>query len=105
LRLDRIVAGYAIRAFWIGAITLAPSYVSKMTFYIKLSASIAASPDVVAAFAATRATAISMFALASLGSVIALLIVARLSLALPGIALGRDGVTLGSAWRVSKRNT
>jgi hypothetical protein len=105
LRLDRIVAGYAIRAFWIGAITLAPSYVRKMTFYIKLSASIAASPDVVAAFAATRATAISMFALASLGSVIALLIVARLSLALPGIALGRDGVTLGSAWRVSKRNT
>src|SRR5205823_596820 len=38
-------------------------------------------------------------------SIIGFFIVARLSLALPGKALGRDDVTLGSAWKVSKRNT
>ena len=40
-----------------------------------------------------------------LGSVTAFLVAPRLSLALPGTALGRDDVTLGTAWRVSKRNT
>ena len=43
--------------------------------------------------------------LLSLVSIVGFFIVARLSLALPGRALGRDDVTLGTAWRVSERNT
>jgi lipoprotein NlpI len=90
LRLDRIVAGYAILAFWIGVITLAPSCVYEM-FQIVTGTS-AARPDM--------ATLIAL-----LLALIAFLIAARLSLALPGIALGRDDVTLRTAWRVSKGNT
>src|SRR5262245_46873558 len=44
-------------------------------------------------------------ALAGLLSIVAIFIVPRLSLALPGKALGRDDITLGVAWRVSKHNT
>jgi len=90
LRLDRIVVGYAILAFWIGVITLAPGYVSMM-FQIVTGTS-ATMGDVAALVIQT---------LARLISIIAFFIVARLSLALPGLALGRDDV----AWEVSKRNT
>jgi lipoprotein NlpI len=89
LRLDRIVAGYAILAFWIGVITLAPICVYEM-FQIVTGTSAARD----------MATLIAL-----LLALIAFLIAARLSLALPGIALGRDDVTLRTAWRVSKGNT
>jgi hypothetical protein len=88
LRLDSVVAGYAILAFWIGVITLAPSYVITWTS--------ATMRDV---------AALIVQSLAGLASIIGFFIVARLSLAFPAIALGRDDVTLGTAWRVSKLNT
>lgn len=94
LRLDSIVAGYAILAFWIGVITLGPGYFSRM-FQIVTGTS-ATTPGV---------AALVVQSLAGVVSIIAFFIVARLSLALPGIALGRDDVTLGTAWRISKRNT
>jgi len=94
LRLDRIVVGYAILAFWIGVITLAPGYVSMM-FQIVTGTS-ATMGDVAALVIQT---------LARLISIIAFFIVARLSLVLPGWALGRDDVGFGAAWEVSKRNT
>jgi hypothetical protein len=43
--------------------------------------------------------------LAGVGTIAAFFVMARLSLALPGKALGRDDVTFGAAWRVSKGNT
>jgi hypothetical protein len=56
--------------------------------------------------ASTRgAAAIIVLSLAALASIIAFFIVARLSIALPGIALGRDDISLAAAWRVSRRNT
>jgi hypothetical protein len=94
LRLDSIVAGYAILAFWIGAIMLAPGYVSRM-FQIVTGTS-ATMGDAAASVVQT---------LAGLVSIIAFFIVARLSLVLPGLALGHDDVRFGPAWRVSKRNT
>jgi hypothetical protein len=94
LRLDRIVAGYAVLAFWIGVIALAPSYVGRL-FQIVTGTS-ATVGDVAASVVQT---------LAGLVSIVAFFIVGRLSLALPGMALGRDDVTLGTAWRASKRNT
>ncbi len=94
LRLDGIVAGYAILAFWIGVIGLAPGNVSRMF-------------EIVTGTSATKGgvAALVIQSLAGVVSIIAFFIVARLSLALPGIALGRDDVTLATAWRVSKRNT
>jgi hypothetical protein len=94
LRLDSVVAGYAILAFWIAVITLGPGYVSRMF-------------QIITGISATTAgvAALVVQSLAGVASIIAFFIVARLSLALPGIALGRDDVTLGTAWRISKRNT
>jgi membrane-anchored glycerophosphoryl diester phosphodiesterase (GDPDase) len=43
--------------------------------------------------------------LAGVATIVGFFIVPRLSLVLPGIALGRDDATLATAWRVSKRNT
>jgi hypothetical protein len=80
LRFDRIVAGYAILAFCIGLITLAPNLILTIN-------------SNALGFVAGIALLVGSF------------IVARLSLALPGIALGRDDVTLGTVWRASKRNT
>ena len=94
LRLDRIVVGYAILAFWIGLIALAPSYLS-LLFQVMTGTS-ATAQDVLA---------LVVQSLAGLVSIVAFFIVPRLSLALPGRALGRDDITLGMAWRVSKRNT
>ena len=94
LRLDGVVVGYAVLAFWIGAIALAPSYIS-LLFQIMTGTS-ATMQD---------ALALVIQSLAGLVSIVGFFIVARLSLALPGRALGRDDVTLGMAWRVSKRNT
>jgi hypothetical protein len=80
LRFDRIVAGYAILAFCIGLITLAPNLILTINSN-------------------------SLGLVAGIALLVGSFIVARLSLALPGVALGRDDVTLGTAWRVSKRNT
>jgi hypothetical protein len=90
LRLDGIVAGYAVLAFWVGLITLAPNYVSMML------QSMAANGHPLAA---------GVQFLAGVGTITALFVVARLSLVLPGKALGRDDITFGAAWRVSKGNT
>src|SRR5262245_51878382 len=94
MRLDGVVVGYAALAFWIGVIALAPSYIS-MLFQIVTGTS-ATMQD---------ALALVVQSLAGLVSIVAFFIVARLSLALPVMALGRAHITLGMAWRVSKRNT
>jgi hypothetical protein len=94
MRLDRVVVGYAVLAFWIGVITLAPSYLS-MLFQVMTGTS-ATMQDVLA---------LVVQSLAGLVSIVGFFIVGRLSLALPARALGRDDVTLGVAWRVSKHNT
>ena len=92
LRLDRIVAGYAILAFVIGVIGTAPSYLS-MLFQAVIGAS------------AENTVALVVQTLAGLVTIVAFFIVTRLSLALPALALGRDDVTLAVAWRASKRNS
>jgi hypothetical protein len=97
LRLDSIVAGYAILAFWIGVITLAPGYLGQMVQIIIGASATKGIP------AAVAASIVQM--LLGVATIIVFFIGARLSLALPGVALGRDEVTLGSAWRISKRNT
>jgi hypothetical protein len=94
LRLDGIVAGYAVLAFWVGLITLAPGYVSMMLQIVTGTSVTAQDP-----------LASGVQFLAGVGSITAFFVVARLSLALPGKALGRDDVTFGAAWRVSKGNT
>jgi len=94
LRLDSIVVGYAILAFWIGVITLAPGYVSRI-FQIVTGTSVTMGD----------AAASVVQSLTGVISIIAFFIVARLSLVLPGMALGRDDVGFGAAWEVSKRNT
>jgi hypothetical protein len=60
LRLDRIVAGYAILSFWIGVITLVPSYVSTM-FQIVTGTS-ATMQDVAALVVQTLAGLVSVVA-------------------------------------------
>jgi hypothetical protein len=94
IRLDGIVVGYAVLAFWIGLIALAPSYLS-LLFQVVTGTSATAQDGL----------ALVVQSLAGLVSIIGFFIVGRLSLALPGKALGRDDVTLGTAWRVSKHNT
>jgi hypothetical protein len=94
LRLDGVVAGYAVLAFWVGLITVAPSYVSSM-FQIVTGTSATA----------RDALASGVQFLAGVGTITAFFVVARLSLVLPGKALERDDVTFGAAWRVSKGNT
>jgi hypothetical protein len=91
LRLDRIVAGYAILAFLIGLIITVPS------------ALITVLPQVTTG--SGGATAVVVQFLVNVAVIVAIFIVPRLSLALPGIALGRDDATLATAWRLSKRNT
>jgi hypothetical protein len=93
LRLDGIVAGYAVLAFSVGLITLAPGYIS-MLLQIVAGASVTA----------RDAPAVVQF-LAGVGTITAFFVVARLSLVLPGKALGRDDITFGAAWRASKGNT
>jgi hypothetical protein len=92
LRLDRIVAGYAILAFFIGVIGMAPSYLN-LLFQAVIGAS------------AQDTTALVVQTLAGLMTIVVFFIVTRLSLALPALALGRDDVTLAVAWRASKRNS
>jgi len=94
LRLDRVVVGYAVLAFWIGAIAMAPSYISLL--FQTVTGTSAAAQDVLA---------LIVQSLAGLIAIVGFFVVARLSLALPGRALGRDDVTLGAAWRASKHNT
>ncbi|MGB7099727.1 MAG: hypothetical protein WBD95_13310 [Xanthobacteraceae bacterium] len=91
LRLDGTVGSYAILAFLIGMIITAPS---SMTFLL---------PN--AGPASGTSTVIIVQALANIVTIVGIFIVPRLSLALPGIALGRTDVTIAAAWRVSKRNT
>jgi hypothetical protein len=90
LRLDGVVAGYAVLAFGVGLITLAPSYVSMMLQSMA---------------AHDHPLAVGVQFLAGVGTITAFFVVARLSLVLPGKALERDDVTFGAAWRVSKGNT
>ncbi len=87
LRLDRTVAGYATLACVIGMISSAPSIPIGL-FQIMIGRSLLA-----IVFLAIPAVLVSF------------LILPRLSLALPGIALGRSDAELGAAWRVSKHNT
>jgi hypothetical protein len=94
LRFDALVIGYAILAFLIGLITLAPNYVSSI-FQIATGTS-ASAQDVAALVVQT---------VAGLGTIVVFFVVARVSLALPAKALGRDDVTLGVAWRASRRNS
>jgi hypothetical protein len=94
LRLDGIVAGYAVLAFWVGLITLAPGYVSMMFQIVTGTSATARDP-----------LASGVQFLAGVGSITAFFVMARLSLALPGKALGRDDITFGAAWRVSKGNS
>ncbi len=94
LRLDGIVAGYAVLAFWVGLITLAPGYVSLM-FQIVTGTSVTA----------RNPLASGVQFLSGVGTIAAFFVMARLSLALPGKALGHDDVTFGAAWRASKGNT
>ena len=91
LRLDKTVAGYAILAFLIGLIITVPSTV------------IIALPKIMTGSGGTAAAVIEF--LVNVAVIVAVFIVPRLSLVLPGIALGRDDATLATAWRVSKRNT
>jgi hypothetical protein len=94
LRLDGIVAGYAVLAFLVGLITMAPGYVSMM-FQIVTGTSVAAQDPL----------ALGVQFLAGVGTITAFFVMARLSLALPGKALGHDDITFGAAWRASKGNT
>jgi hypothetical protein len=91
LRLDKIVAGYAILAFLIGLIITVPSAV------------ITVLPQVTTGSGGTTAAVVQF--LVNVAVIVAIFIVPRLSLVLPGIALGRADATLATAWRVSKRNT
>jgi hypothetical protein len=91
LRLDKVVAGYAILAFLIGLIITVPSAVIMVL------------PQVMAGGGGTTAVAVQF--LVNVAVIVAIFIVPRLSLVLPGIALGREDATLATAWRVSKRNT
>jgi hypothetical protein len=91
LRLDKIVAGYAILAFLIGLIITVPSGVTIVL------------PQIMTGSGAIAAGVVQF--LASAAVIAGFFIVPRLSLVLPGIALGRDDATLAAAWRVSKRNT
>ncbi len=101
LRLDSIVVGYAILAFWIGVITLTPGYVIRMFDIVTGTGAAAGNVAVAVIQIVTGLIEI----VAGLISIIAFFIGARLSLALPGLALGRDNVGFGAAWEVSKRNT
>jgi hypothetical protein len=92
LRLDRIVAGYAILAFLIGLIITLPS------------TAIMVLPQIMTAGGGVTAVVIFQL-LVNVAMIVAIFIVPRLSLVLPGIALGRDDATLATAWRLSKRNT
>lgn len=78
LRLDRIVVGYAILAFWIAVIFKTPDYVIEM-------------------FRIITGTALDSSTMPQLVLTLTGLIAARLSIALPGIALGREDATLGTA--------
>ncbi len=91
LRLDGTVVSYATLAFLIGMIITAPS---SLTFLLPQ-----AGP------ASETGSMIIVKFLASIVTIFGVFVVPRLSLALPGIALGRTDVTIAAAWRVSKRNT
>ena len=90
LRLDKTVAGYAILGFLIGLIVTVPSTVGMLI------------PQTMTG-SGTAAVVIQF--LVNVAVIVAIFVVPRLSLVLPGIALGRDDATLATAWRLSKRNT
>jgi hypothetical protein len=91
LRLDRTVAGYAFLAFLIGLIVTVPS-----TLIILFPQIMTGSGGI---------TTVVVQCLVDVAVIVAVFIVPRLSLVLPGMALGRDDITLATAWRVSKRNS
>jgi hypothetical protein len=91
LRLDGTVGSYAILAFLIGMIITASNSVNFLF------------PDTGTETATSTVSVVRT--LANIATIVGIFIVPRLSLALPGIALGRTDVTIAAAWRVSKRNT
>ncbi len=96
LRLDKIVVAYAILAFAGGAILMAPYYASMMIQFVIETGAITNSAAALLKF---------FDVLVSLAAVVPLFILARLSLLLPAIALGRNDVTLGTVWKASEGNT
>jgi hypothetical protein len=94
LRFDHVVAGYAILAFWIGLIMAAAGYVSTLFQALTGTNAMAGDPG-----------ALIFQVVAGLVTIVTLFVGARLSIALPGMALERDDVTLGSAWRATKGNS
>ena len=87
LRLDRTVAGYATLACVIVMIGSTPAIPIALLQII------------------TNTSLLAIVFLAIPAVFVSFLILPRLSLALPGIALGRSYATLGTAWQVSKHNT
>ena len=94
LRLDRLVVGYAILAVWIELIGSAPSYLIYLAHRVTEASS-----------QVTTGSDVAFWTAIVIAAIVGGFVTARLSLALPGIALGRNDVTLAMAWRVSKRNT
>jgi hypothetical protein len=96
LRLDKIVVAYAILAFAGGAILMAPYYAGMMIQFVIESGAIT-----------NTAAALLKFVdgLVSLAALVPMFILARLSLLLPAIALGRNDVTLGAVWNASEGNS
>src|SRR5258708_3959704 len=91
LRLDYMVAAYAGVAFLGNMVMLAPYY-----FSVTIQFAGEATQSGAAAFVAS----VEPFA-----SFAILFILARLSLVLPAMALGRRDVTFGAAWKISEGNT
>jgi hypothetical protein len=94
LRLDHVVAGYAILAFWIGLIMAGAGFASTLFQAVTGTSPTPGSPGG------------SIFQiLVGLVTIVAFFVGARLSIALPAMALEREDVTLGAAWRASKGNS
>jgi len=91
LRLDYIVAAYAGVAFLGNIIMLAPYY-----FSVTIRFAAEATQSGAAAFVAS----VEPFASFAIP-----FILARLSLVLPAMALGRRDVTFGAAWKISEGHT
>jgi len=86
LRRDGVVIGYAILLFWIGLITRAPNSAGRL-------------------LQAVTGPVRALQTLTGLVALIALFIVARLSLALPALAVGRAEISFGAAWAATKGNS
>jgi hypothetical protein len=86
LRRDQLVIGYAILLFWLGLISMAPNYLGRL-------------------FQAMTGPVSALQTIVGLLALVALFIVARLSLALPALAVGRAEIGFGIAWAASTGNS